>query len=47
MSKICKTILTLADYDNLLEIEPYLLALDDHYHKVQGVIARFINEYCS
>ena len=46
MSKICKTILTLADYDNLLEIQPYLIALNEHYQKVQAVIARFVREYC-
>lgn len=47
MSKICKTILTLADYENILEIEPYLNTLNEHYEKVQAAIGRFITKYCS
>jgi len=46
MSKICKTILTLADYGNTLEIEPYLKKLAEHYKKLQAVIKRFIKKYC-
>ena len=46
MGKICKTILTLADYDNTLEIEPYLNTLYEHYQQVQAAIKRFVAEYC-